>query len=425
MTPSVPDSNRKLRWGVYSLLIALAVGNLAGRLLAVNSVDLARLESYRINKALDAKQQELEGQAIAGPELQRQIEEERSRLEKELRLQRPFLSANDRSRWLAIRALVEKGTFAIDGLVQEPTWDTIDMVQHRGRDGELHLYSSKPPLLMTLLAGEYWLIHKTTGLTLAEQPYVVGRIMLLSIHVPLLVLTWVLLARLIERLGTGDWGRIFVMAAATFGTLLTPFGVVLNNHLFAVVSVMLAVYGLVESGALARDDSTAPRPGMYALTGLAAAFAAACELPALSLLALVAIPLWLHNRRLWLSAFLPMAAVVVIAFFATNYASHGSLRPPYMHRSATDPEDNWYEYTYTVGGQERESYWLSRMGIDRGEPSRAVLRIARAGWPSRHPVAHAGLAVQLLGHRAMVAPPKRCQEPFAGTARRMLRTKGS
>ena len=37
------------------------------------------------------------------------------------------------------------------------------MVQHKGRDGKLHLYSSKPPLLATLLAGEYWLIHEFAG----------------------------------------------------------------------------------------------------------------------------------------------------------------------------------------------------------------------------------------------------------------------
>jgi len=35
----------------------------------------------------------------------------------------------------------------------------------RGRDGEEHLYSSKPPLFATLMAGPYWLINRTTGAT--------------------------------------------------------------------------------------------------------------------------------------------------------------------------------------------------------------------------------------------------------------------
>ena len=55
---------------------------------------------------------------------------EEARLRNELRLQRPFLSANDRSRWMTIRSLVEHGTYEIDAIVGQPTWDTIDMVQH-------------------------------------------------------------------------------------------------------------------------------------------------------------------------------------------------------------------------------------------------------------------------------------------------------
>ena len=118
---------------------------------------------------------------------------EEARLRNELQLQRPFLSANDRSRWMTIRSLVEHGTYEIDAIVGQPTWDTIDMVQHRGRDGELHLYSSKPPLLATLLAGEYWLIHAFTGLTLRDNPYEIGRLMLFTVNILPLVLMYVLL----------------------------------------------------------------------------------------------------------------------------------------------------------------------------------------------------------------------------------------
>ena len=70
----------------------------------------------------------------------------------------PLLSANDRSRWATIRALVDHGTFALDRVVfgwsgkRNPEWYTIDLVRHRGSDGRQHYYSSKPPLLPTLLA---------------------------------------------------------------------------------------------------------------------------------------------------------------------------------------------------------------------------------------------------------------------------------
>ena len=86
----------------------------------------------------------------------------------------PFLSANDRSRWATIRSLGDDGTYVIDDIIFDAKgnrvrgWHTIDLVRHRGADGEYHYYSSKPTLLTTLLAGEYWLIKQFTGATLAE-----------------------------------------------------------------------------------------------------------------------------------------------------------------------------------------------------------------------------------------------------------------
>ena len=73
-----------------------------GRILSVNAVDYVRLEQHlkRDPKRTDWQKQ------------------------------RPFLSANDRSRWATVRALVEHGTYAIDDIVSQPNWDTIDMVKH-------------------------------------------------------------------------------------------------------------------------------------------------------------------------------------------------------------------------------------------------------------------------------------------------------
>ena len=70
----------------------------------------------------------------------------------------PFFSANDRSRWSMISALVDEGTYVIDRVRERPGWKTIDMVRHVGRDGQPHYYSSKPTLLPTLLAAEYCVI---------------------------------------------------------------------------------------------------------------------------------------------------------------------------------------------------------------------------------------------------------------------------
>jgi hypothetical protein len=359
------DRLARLRWGVYVVLIAVAVGNMMGRLLSVNAVDKVQLEAFRINDRLSRERERLEVEGVTGDELRDRMAAIESRLRNELKLQRPFLSANDRSRWMTIRSLVEEGTYAIDKIAGQPTWDTIDMVQHPGRDGELHLYSSKPPLLATLLAGEYWLIHQLTGATLRDHPHEIGRAMLFTVNILPLMLMYVLLARLLERFGVTDWGRVFVMAAATLGTFLNTFAIVLNNHIVAAVSAAVTVYCLVRISA---DGERRWR--YFFLAGLAAGFTVADELPALVFLGLVGVLLLWHAPRQALIAFTPSVAIVAAAFFATNWIAHQSLRPPYMHRSSTDPSDNWYHYTYTINGQERESYWKNRQGIDRGEPTK-------------------------------------------------------
>jgi hypothetical protein len=210
-------------------------------------------------------------------------------------------------------------------------------------------------------------IHRLTGATLGERPYEIGRFMLVTVNILPLMLMYVLLARLVERFGTTDWGRVFVMAGATLGTFLTTFAVVLNNHLVAAVSAAVTLYVLVRIWC---DGER--RLSYFALAGLAAAFTAANELPAVALLAFVGLMLIWQARRETLLAFLPAVLVVATAFFGTNYLAHDSLRPPYMHHSATDADDNWYHYTYSVNGRERPSYWNNPQGIDRGEPSTAT-----------------------------------------------------
>ena len=359
------DNSTQLRWTVYLLLIAVAVGNMAGRLLAVDSVDMQSLQKDRIHREILLAEQQLEKKGLTETELHLQLAAAEEEIRKKHRYLRPCLSANDRSRWLAIRALVEQGTYAIEGVHDRQRWNTIDMVQHRGRDGELHLYSSKPPLLITLLAGQYWLIHQATGMTLEENTYTIVRLMLITTNILPMVLMFTLLTHIVERFGTSDWGRLFTVAAGTLGTFLTTFAVVLNNHIVGAVSATVALYAFLRIWC---DGDHRLR--YYLLAGCAAAFTAANELPALAFFALIALALFSRNRGAWLVGFAPAAAMVIVAFFATNYIAHNSLRPPYMHRSE-DPADNWYRYTYTVDGVENESYWQNRQGIDRGEPSRA------------------------------------------------------
>ncbi|NLX96153.1 MAG: hypothetical protein GXY83_08250 [Rhodopirellula sp.] len=369
MNGAIPDPQAALRRTVYALLIAASAGVMLGRILAVDSVDKIGLEEFllkQIPEQLDQRREEFVEQGLSS----RQIEEKLGRIEKSLRqraaLRRPFLSANDRSRWCTLRALVEASVrvpgapYAIDKVIQEPGWDTIDMVKHDG-----HLYSSKPPLFPTLMAAEYWLIHRLTGASLGTHPYQIGRFMLVTINVLPLIVYFLVLSRLVERFGTTDFSRVFVMAAATFGTLLTTFAVVLNNHLPAAVSVVIALYAAVR---IWFDGERRLR--YFVVAGVFSAFAAANELPALSFLGLMSLALLWKAPRPTLLAYVPAAAVIAAGFFFTNWVAHGDLAPAYAHRD--DGGENWYDYTYQRNGRTIESYWRNRVGIDRGEASPAT-----------------------------------------------------
>jgi hypothetical protein len=436
MTSDLPEPRRRLRQGVYLLLIALSVGDMVGRTLAVNSVDNVRLEQYRIKAELDKRKAriraELAAMGLSGDALaaayQKALAEradEFARVERKLKLQRPFLSSNDRSRWCTIRALVERGTFAIEDIQDEPGWDTIDMVKHRGRDGEDHLYSSKPPLQGVLLAVPYWVIYHVTGYSLGEHPYEIGRAMVILINVLPMIVYFVLLAKLLERHGQRDFARVLVMATATGGTFLSTFAVVLNNHTLAAVCAMIVLYAVVR---IWLDDRQETK--YFVLAGIFAALAWVWELPALSFLAAVAVGLLWKFPRPALRAFLPAVAVVVVAAFVTNYVAHDTWKWPYAHRSKTDPSQNWYEFEFVRDGQVRQSYWTTPAGIDVGEESAAEyafhVLIGHHGIFSLTPIwllSVWGLLIYLRG-RANISPDPRLRsaelaasltpDPYAG-----------
>jgi hypothetical protein len=353
MTPSpspAVDPRAALRRGVYLLLIALAAGDVTGRLCAVNSVDTVRLEKH-LND--DARKKAAPGKE---PKLRS--------------LQRPFLSGNDRSRWCTVRALVEHGTYAIDEIVSQPNWDTIDMVKHDGRGNpapgpdEGHLYSSKPPLLATLMAGEYWLLHRLTGKTLGTHPHELGRILLFTWNVIPFVLYLLILARIVERYGTTDFGRVFVVAAAALGTLLSAYAVTFTNHWPAAFAAMVAL-----DATLRIVCEGERRLRWFFVAGLAAAFMAACELPAVSFCGLVGLLLLWQAPRATLLTAVPAAAIVFAAALGTNYAAHGTIRPAYTERHV---EGGWYDYQFRRGSRVIDSYWkptVAKSEIDRGEQS--------------------------------------------------------
>lgn len=284
----------------------------------------------------------------------------------------PLLSANDRSRWCTVWSLVERGTYQIDEIDVLPGWNTIDKVRHEG-----HFYSSKPPLLATLYAGAYWAVRKATGWTLLGDTNAVARVILLVTHLAPWLAALAVLCRLAERFLTTDAARLFLVATAAFGTLLTTFSVTLNNHTPAAIAVIFAIYSamcVLEAASSAQTPTVSDRPPECkrsrlppfvhaAIAGFSCGFAVTCELPAAAFGGLLFLLLLWKSPRLTLGVFVPAALVPVAALLATNYAASGGWRPFYAYYG-TD------KYVYTHEGI--PSYWSEPKGLDRAVDSPLV-----------------------------------------------------
>ncbi len=347
---NLPADSASSRRTAYVLLIVVAVAGVAGRVVGVG-----RVYEPWLTRPADAPDDPRGPWRATRPEPM------------------PTHSDNDRSRWATVRALAHDGTYVIGrrdgvgadgkpidrGIVTEDGWGTIDKVLNPDTQD---FYSSKPPLLPTLVAGEYRLLRDVFGWDITDPKYrwVVVPVVLLTFNVfPWAVSLW-LLARVAERHGSTDWGRLYVVTAACFGTFLTTFAATLNNHNVAAWSAMFALYPALRVW----SEEEAPA-WLFAVAGFFAAFTAANELPATAFAAALFVLLLWRSPARTLTLFVPAALIPAAAFFGTNYAALGEWLPAYEKFGGP-----WYDY---VG-----SYWRrlqeNPTGIDAAgvKESRAV-----------------------------------------------------
>lgn len=295
-----------------------------------------------------------------------------------------LLEANDISRWNTVWSLLERGTYAIDdspwqartqdkvkkpdklaapgpgaGVLKKVEYALAPASWKRGEPVE-RFYSSKPPLLPTLIAGLLYPVRRATGVPLdrvVDQPrlpryvqkpvegapgktefvletpsepahwpvhvlYLKPVVVLLNV-VPMLAVL-VLYARLLDRTAGTDWAWMLSLAAAAFGTYLFVFVQTLNNHTVAAASAFLAI------DALERIWSEGRRSGWwFASAGFFGAFCACNELPAALFGLLLFLTLFVRFPGRTLRFFVPAAAVPVAAFLATQFLAFGQFKPVY------------------------------------------------------------------------------------------------
>ena len=261
---------------------------------------------------------------------------------------KPLQSANDRSRWCTVWSLVERGTFQIDEIRQRSGWDTIDLVHVND-----HFYSTKPPLLTSVVAGITWCLQRMTGWNLFDHLQTLTFLVLLLVNIVPFSASLLIWIAIVNRCSSQPWTRLFGVAIAAFGTLLTPFLMTLNNHTVAAASTTFAIYALMRI--LQSDDDSGPG-WPFALCGLSVAWTAANELPAFLLVAIAFVLAYRCSPRKTMLFFLPAAAIPLIAFVASNVIATGSLKPTYADYG-TD------KYRFVIDGV--PSYWMNPQGVDR------------------------------------------------------------
>lgn len=292
----------------------------------------------------------------------------------------PFHSANDRSRWCGVAALGGYGQFEIDPFleIRDPktkrkTWSTIDLVRHRGRDGKQHYYSSKPPLLTTLHAAVYAAVRSLTGLSLLKETFTTARIILLIVNLLPLALFWWVWGKYWSRQGLSEWAFAVTITFMLWGTFVSTFANTLNNHLPGALAAGTSLWAVLK---IVEDRQHHWR--WFVLAGIASAFCAACELPALSWAAAVAVLLVQVNIKRAIVGLAAGMLPIAIAFAVVNYLAHGDLKPPYAHRAVGEFITS-IEHKGTVGKLEDATTDISEAVRKHGYSlsNKAVIRPTR------------------------------------------------
>jgi len=313
------------------------------------------------------------------------------------------LEANDLSRWCTVWSLVERGTYAIDDCPwQSHTQDKVrkpdKLVRPTPGAGPLRrfeysiaprawkvgepaerFYSSKPPLLPTLVAGLIYPVRRLTGVPIervvdqAREPRWVERDGKFTLETPAEPAKWpayvfyfkpvtvllnvapyllmlVCYARWLDRHADGDWPWVVGLFGAAFGTYLLVFNQTLNNHTVAAYSAFFALYAA--QGVWSGESRSSWR---LAAAGFSAAFCACNELPAALFGLLLLAGLLVRFPGPTLRAFVPAAAVPCLAFLATQYLAFGQFRPVYEEFGTKS-----YEYAGSYWTTPLELDWLNR-----------------------------------------------------------------
>jgi len=256
----------------------------------------------------------------------------------------PLVTMNTASRLATIDSLVHRGTYRIE---DSRYFFTIDKSCFDGR-----FYSSKPPLLSTVLAGPYWVWNRLTGLSFDKaEPAAVKFISIVGAGIPHLILLLYFYRCLL--LWTEDRaGRVLGMLALSFGYLGLAYIGGVNNHTPGAAALCAAFYYTLRIRlGQARGD------GDWLLAGATTALVPLLELPGALFSLAFGLALLRQDWRRTLTRFVPAALPVLALHPLLTSLSIGGWLPAYLRGSG-----HFYP----------GSYWYAPTGIDNLNESHGV-----------------------------------------------------
>jgi hypothetical protein len=233
-----------------------------------------------------------------------------------------------------VEAIVDHGTYAIDDTKYATT---IDKVQINGR-----MYSSKPPLLPTIVAGVYAVYRTLTGDEIGRRGGYATWVSKLFTMFVWYVLLLVYFVKTVQLLVQRPGSQLLVVAAMCFGYLGAGYATTLNNHTPAALVGLMAFYHALR----ARRQPHAARHWIAA--GLAAGAIPAFDLPFGALTAGLFVYLFFADRRRALRLFVPAMLPTLALHLGLSWAISGSIVPVYMRAEV-------YQYP--------GSYWATPHGV--------------------------------------------------------------
>lgn len=278
------------------------------------------------------------------------------------------------SRLATVYGLVHHGTWRIDEPENPFESATVDKCMIDGG-----LYSTKPPLLPMIMAGEYWLLHRYFGadLTRKEGTRLAVEIVTLTLVATAYVSALIYFLLLARWLIPNPWGRLAALFSLAFGTQLLGFATHIDNHLPAAGVLMPALYLAVGLA----TERLRPVAWRFALFGVLGGLVFALDMPITAFVAAAGLwLLWRFPKQTALWGGVGMLAPLGI-HFTTMVAVTGSPLPVQTRLDL---------YLY------ESSYWRNPSGVDAlNEPKLTYffhMNFGRFGSFTLFPVLLTGLA---------------------------------